>query len=151
MINQLLAELELLKPVEEFLCGLELIPERMNEKKIKKLGFENYLGNCMILEGYRNHDPDEISLRTLIDKLKTYDLIEGKGILEMGIEPEKSKCDKLIVIRVEGEKFYIVDEYTTAFEPGEYCLPVYNVKQISELPCLTQCRQLSELYRRIKG
>lgn len=150
MTNQLLTELKLLKPDEEFLCSLELVPEKMDEKEIKKLGFENYLGNCMILESYRNHDPDEISLRTLIDKLKTYDLIKGKGIIEMGIAPENSKCDKLIVIRVEGEKFYIVDGYTTAFKPTEYCLPLYNAKRISELPCLTQCRQLNKLYRRTK-
>ena len=150
MISHLLAELELLTPNEEFLCSLELVPEKMNEEEIKKLGFENYLGNYMILEGYRNHDPDEISLRTLINKLKSYDLIKNREIIEMGIAPENSKCDKLIVIRAESGKFYIIDEYTTTFEPSEYCLPVYNAKQISELPCITQCKQLNELYSRIK-
>jgi hypothetical protein len=148
MINQLLVELESLTPREEFLCSLELVSKKP-DKEIKKLGFERYLRSYMILEGYRDHDPDEISLQKLIDKLRTYDLIKGRGVLDIGISPENSKCDKLVFIRVENGGFYIVNEHTTTFEPSEYCLPVYNVKEISELPCFTQCKQLNELYKRL--
>lgn len=148
MISHLLAELELLIPKEEFLCSLELVSEELDKKEIKKLGFEKYLGQYMILEGYRNHDPDEISLQKLIDKLRICDSIKDKGILEIGIKPENSKCDKLLSIHVENGEC-IANEYTTTFEPAEYCLPVYNVKEISKLPCLTQCKQLNELYGRL--
>ena len=150
MINQLLAELELLMPREEFLCSLELVRAKSNKKEIKKIGFENYLGSYVILEGYRNHDPDEISLQTLINKLQLYGLSTDRGIFDIGIEPENSHCDKLTFIRVENGRSYLVDEYTTRFVPSKYCLPIHNVKKISELPCTTKCKQLNELYRRLK-